>query len=529
MMNQRLLLAAGFGLVTITTLWFGFSATSLSQSNIVNAGAKCPPAITVAASTCQTTYTATLFETSIFTTTATAQALASAPAAVADKNNPIDILDDDEVQAKPQSETASHTTTAARPHLTPQNDDDFNLTEALTKYTCYPASADEAKKIALDTVPSISFNVVRGDNLVLGRKSKLPGKTFKTWYSVSRKPSSGCWTYNDRFGKYMSSVLRFLRTLGSVNECNEGWKRALVVHMQKGQTWNNHFTHHLSSIIAEGGWVAGYHVYLLVFVDGDKATQEAYVKDVIPEAFRPLAITFNNDELKAYLGKDVPFDKWETNNHVATQKFMHDYPAYEFVYFMNSHTRLMGRWDTLLKSVDEEYAFHKELSGDSQKLGKFPDLVTFDVTREPDEKWDALEWTCLQFFQAGEKQTGKVRRSLSAFGGFSRRMVDALAEVNKKMINCNSEYFPPTVAAHKDLTTFFYQHPLYTTEASASSNSTSAKVAENDAITVQQEKVAFDLSYSSDTKDAQSFWEEWVENEEVCRPEALLHPITGQF
>ncbi|RVD81135.1 uncharacterized protein DFL_009011 [Arthrobotrys flagrans] len=539
MLSPRLILAAGFVLVTITTLWFGFSATKLSQDGIIPSSQKNrPPAIQVAESTCHITYTATLFHTSIILATATAQALPSTPPTKASEHAgenhegyPTDDEDgiDPNTPSKPSQDPASLTTPAPKPFLTPSDDENFNLTEVLTKYNCYPAAADEARKIALDSVPSVKFNVVRGDNVVLGRKSKSQGQSFKTWFSVGRKPSAGCWTYNDRFGKYLNPVPRFSRTLGVINDCNEDWKRALVVHMAKGQSWNQHFMHHLSALITEAGWVAEFHVYLLVYVDGDKAAQKDYVNHVIPEGLRPLALTFNSDDLKTYLGKDVPFDKYESNMHVAVQKFMRDYSKYEFVYFVNAHTRLIGRWDTLLKSVDEEYAFHRELKDDGKSMPERPDLVTFDVTREPEENWDALESACLQFFKVDGNEKGKVRRSLSAVGGFSRRMVEALASVNMQNINCHSEYFAPTVAAHKNLTAFFYQHPLYTAEEAAASNAITAKVATNDAVTVQQEKVAFDLSYSGDAKDAQAFWEEWAENKDICRPEALLHPVSGQY
>ncbi|KAK6535996.1 hypothetical protein TWF281_000243 [Arthrobotrys megalospora] len=539
MPSPRLILAAGFALVTITTLWFGFSATKLAENGIIPTSQKnCPPAIQVAESTCHITYTATLFHTSTILATAQAQAVPSTPASKASEHAgedaegyPTDDEDDVDpnIPSKPSKDPASLTTPAPKPHLTPTDDENFNLTEVLTKYNCYPGAVNEARKIALDTVPSLKFNVVRGDNLVLGRKSKYPDQSFKTWFSVGRKPSAGCWTYNDRFGKYLNPVPRFLRTLGAINECNEDWKRALVIHMAKGQSWNQHFTHHLSALIAEAGWLAEFHVYLLIYVDGDKAAQKDYVDHVIPEGLRPLAVTFNSDDLKTYLGKDVSFTKYEDNMHVAVQRFMRDYSKYEFVYFVNAHTRLMGRWDTLLKSVDEEYAFHRELKGDEKGMPTSPDLVTFDVTREPDEKWGALESTCLEFFKTDENGKGKVRRSLSAVGGYSRRMVEALAAVNMQHINCHSEYFAPTVAAHKNLTTFFYQHPLYTSEETAASNAITAKVAANDAVTVQQEKVAFDLSYSGDAKDAQTFWEEWADNKDVCRPEALLHPVSGQY
>ncbi|KAK6362781.1 hypothetical protein TWF730_000236 [Orbilia blumenaviensis] len=539
MPSPRLILAAGFALVAITTLWFGFSATRLSQTGIVPSTQKdCPPAIQVAESTCRVTYTATLFHTSTILATAQAQAIPSNPPTKASKQEgedegfPADREKDTDPKSPSKSlkDPGSATTPAPKPHLTPSDDENFELNEVLTKYNCYPAAADEARKIALDSVPSVKFNVVRGDNVVLGRKSKSPGQSFKTWFSIGRKPSAGCWSYRDRFGKYLDPVPRFLRTLGVVNDCNKDWKRALVVHMAKGQSWNQHFMHHLSALIAEAGWVAEFHVYLLVYVDGDKAAQKDYVNHVIPEGLRPLAITFNSDDLKTYLGKNVAFDKYENNMHVAVQMFMRDYSMYEFVYFVNAHTRLMGRWDTLLKSVDEEYAFHRELKDDGKELPERPDLVTFDVTREPEGDWDALEPACVNYFKSGDSNRKVVmRRSLSAVGGYSRRMVEALAAVNMQNINCHSEYFAPTVAAHKNLTTFFYQHPLYTAEEAAASNATTAKIAANDAITVQQEKVAFDLSYSGNAEDAQSFWAEWADNKDICRPEALLHPVSGQY
>ncbi|KAF3914650.1 hypothetical protein AA313_de0203468 [Arthrobotrys entomopaga] len=532
MVNHRLMLTAGFGIVSLTTLWFGYSATRLSEARIVEVGSlhTCPPAITVAASTCRVTYTATA--TLVYTSTIVVEGDQSpipAPQANAQKPGPLfDDDDDDLPPSKPSTPPASLVTEAPMPKLSPQDDEDFDLNEVLTKFECFPAAEIEAQKMVSDTDPSIKFNVVRGDNVVLGRKPKQTGTPLKTFYSVGRKPSAGCWTYRDRLGKYLDTIPRFVRSLGVLNQCNPKWKRAVVVQLAKGQSWNKHFTRHLSALVNEVGWMGNYHVHILAFVDGDKKEQQNYVKDVIPEIFRPLVTAFNTSDLKTHLGEEVPFDTHESMSHVAIQKFMHDNPNYEFVYFINSATRLIGRWDTLLKTVDHEYAFHKDLAKSTgQAMPKVPDLVTFDVTREPDEKWEALEWACLQFFK-GEGKEKKVRRSLSAMGGFSRRMVEALAAVNKQKINCNSEYFAPTVAAHSNLTTFFYQHPLYGMEEMRW-NDVSAKVGPNDAITVQKDKVAFDLSWSSNDKEAQIFWEEWVNNPEVCRPEALLHPVTGQF
>ncbi|KAF3940195.1 hypothetical protein ABW19_dt0204059 [Dactylella cylindrospora] len=613
MPNQRTILAAGIALVAVTTIWFAFSTSSLAETNVINTGDnRCPPAITVLASTCE--ITATLFETSTLvkevTKTLAVGSEESTPAAhvYEDENGyptnhheaihgadedpvetpatpstsvsqvdealtgddddalhpamkpsesnslnesihpdgddqqepPKDLTgptavtndsihpdedDDPDAPTKPNAGPSS-STEEELPALTPTDDENFNLTEALTKYTCYPASEKEARQVAMDTLPSIKFNVVRGDNLVLSKKAKLPGQSFKTWYSVGRKPSAGCWTYNDRFGKYDEGTPRLLRSLGSLNSCKPDWNRAFVVHIAKGQAWSMPFIRHLRAVIAEAGWLGEYHVYLLTFVDGDKTAQEEYLTGVIPEPFRPLAITFNTEDLQTFLGSDVPFEKYESNMHVAVQKFMHDHEKYEFVYFVDSQTRLTGRWDTLLKNVEEEYAFHRDLKGEEQEMAQIPDLVTFEVTREPQQDWEALEWHCTQYFKGDSKDGLMIRRSLGAMGGFSRRMVDALAEVNSQKINCHSDYFAPTVASYKDLTTFFYQHPLYSTE-DAESEGTTAKVGSNDAITVQQEKVAVDFSFSSETKDAQEFWEEWVSNPEVCRPEALLHPVSG--
>ncbi|KAJ6259957.1 hypothetical protein Dda_5601 [Drechslerella dactyloides] len=601
MPNHRLILVAGFGLITLTTLWFGFSATSLSQSGTTTlrpVGNLCPEAVTVAGS-CDRTTTLTLLETStilatvhIIPTPAISHdnphsneplfisedqmepdpGLHSEPVPFAEHAEPIpehhaatpvvdkqvaagaEASDDDDdlnptllTRPSPQPSSPSAvqagtpTTASPKVYLAPQNDDDFDLNEVLTKYVCYPASTDEARKLAVDTVPSLNINVVRGDNLLLNRKPKstvdapaaVAAPSFKTWYSIGRKPSPGCWTYADRFARYgQDNSPRFMRTLGAVNNCTES-KRAILLHMQKGQSWNSHFLHHLSAIISEAGWLAGYHVYLLVFVDGEADAQADYVNSVIPTAFRPLAITFNNADLRQTVGEEVPFHNYESNTHVAVQKFMAENTGYEFVYSVAASARLVGRWDKLLKSVDDEYAFHRELSEEEQALPPVPDLVTFDAPREPEEGWGALEWACLEFFGADKgKATAKqnVRRSLSAITGYSRRLTTALAELNARKINCNAAYFPATAASHAKLTTFFFQHPLYTVSAAtADARLQTAKMGGNDAMTVQTDKVAVDFSYSADATDAQAFWEEWVDNPEVCRPEALLHPVSGQY
>ncbi|KAF3912169.1 hypothetical protein ABW21_db0206984 [Orbilia brochopaga] len=600
MPNHRLLLVAGFGLVTLTTLWFGFSATTLSQTGttlrpVANI---CPEAVTVPG-VCG--ITSTFIETS--TVVATVHVIPT-PSVIHDsphKNNEPLFISEDQLEPGPGDRPEpskehikpthdGHTDPVAEKHvaagaeaddddddlnptalspspspsplpssppalgagtptaptptlaLTPSNDDEFDLNEVLTKYNCFPASTDEARKLAIDTLPSLNFNVVRGDNLLLNRRPKqsvdapavAEAPTFKTWYSIGRKPSPGCWTYADRFSHYKEQTsVRFLRTLSVINNCTES-TRALLVHIQKGQSWNEHFTHHLSALISEAGWAGNYHVYFLAFVDGDDTEQSTYTSSVVPEAFRPLVITFNTEDLRKVLGDEVPFDKYDSNTHVAVQKFMAENPTYDFVYSIAASARLIGRWDMLFKSVDDEYTFHRDLSEEEKALPATPDLVTFDVPREPEEGWGALEWACLQYFGAGKDQEEpqeNIRQSLSAITGYSRRMIDALKTLNSRKINCNTAYFPATAAAHANLTTFFYQHPLYTTETDPISfmKFSTAKVGGNDPRTVQRDKVAVDLSYSANSTDAQTFWEEWVDNPEICRPEALLHPVTGQY
>ncbi|KAK6343951.1 hypothetical protein TWF696_007604 [Orbilia brochopaga] len=593
MPNHRLILVAGFGLITLTTLWFGFSATSLSQAGTTfrPVANLCPEAVTVAEA-CDITSTLIFTETSTILATVHVIPTPTVPHDNSNKHNEPLFASEDQLEAgqdappnpfadhheptqkdhtepvadkhvaagaeasddeddlnpasaspspqpspPPAFEAGTPTASSTKPFLSPSNDDEFELNEVLTKYNCFPASTDEARKLAVDTVPGLNFNVVRGDNLLLNRKPKqnidapavAEAPTFRTWYSIGRKPARGCWTYTDRFAHYKEQTsVRFLRTLGVVNNCTES-TRAVLVHIQKGQSWNQHFTHHLSALVSEAGWVAGYHVYLLVFVDGDAAEQSTYMS-VIPEAFRPLAIIFNTADLRKVIGEEVPFDSYDSNAHVAVQKFMAENPDYEFVYSIAASARLIGRWDTLFKSVDDEYAFHRDLSEKPQLLPAAPDLVTFDAPREAEEGWAALEWACLQFFGTDKATASQnIRRSLSAITGYSRRLISTLAELNGHGINCNGAYFPATAAAHANLTTFYYQHPLYTVDQPSNAQLQTAKIGGNDAITVQTDKVAVDFSYSENATDAQSFWEEWVDNSEICRPEALLHPVTGQY
>lgn len=75
-------------------------------------------------------------------------------------------------------------------------------------------------------------------------------------------------------------------------------------------------------------------------------------------------------------------------------------------------------------------------------------------------------------------------------------MVDALSEVNAHKINCHSDYFAPTVAAYKGLTTFFFQHPLYAPEQAATAKA-NALVSGNDAVTIQKDGVSLDYTVIS--------------------------------
>src|SRR5947208_7805621 len=67
-----------------------------------------------------------------------------------------------------------------------------------------------------------------------------------------------------------------------------------------------------------------------------------------------------------------------------------------------------------------------------------------------------------------------------------------MADRHSKGINCYHEYFAPTIAYADDLTTFFYQHPLYCPRFDALGKLANKKeeMGVNDVLTVQRENVA---------------------------------------
>ncbi|KAF3085638.1 hypothetical protein TWF569_008368 [Orbilia oligospora] len=372
---------------------------------------------------------------------------------------------------------------------------------------------------------SVQHSVVRGDKIVWTNDNGT------VWQSVGRDPNRPeCWTYEDRFGIYKQLSPEISKIISNNNK-NSKNRRAVVLRLGGNQAWKSHFIWHVRSLVMEAGHLAGYDVIISVHLDMSQEKKEVWLKKV-PEELRPLVQTFSTQDLKNWIPKPAEFKNVYEQNHTPVQMFMAQNPKYDFIYTVENDVRLIGRWDTFLADVDAEYAFHRKHQEKDQNMSDIPDLVTFQSVRRPRGDWPWLkadsEKECIKKFGGMEN----IRSSLGVVWGWSRKLTDSITQFNKDGLNCYFEYFAPSAAYHQDLTTFFYQHPLYCPNRPSPSERHSMApkdLGKNDPRLVQYDKVAVGCTYYFVNVHAQPFWDTWYRNPEACRPPALVHPIKGDF
>ncbi|KAF3220169.1 hypothetical protein TWF106_005446 [Orbilia oligospora] len=367
------------------------------------------------------------------------------------------------------------------------------------------------------------FSINDGDSLIL-----TGVKNITEWHSVGRPPArKDCWSYAARFKPYASPSQEVLDLISNNNKPTNS--RAFIVRLSTGHPWKKEFNLHARAVVLEAGLV-NYDVFFLVHTDLSSSERKKWIKDHVPAEFRNLTQTFSTKDVKNWLNGTAPFKNIMENNHLALQMFVTNNKQYDFIYSIESDVRLIGRWDQFLTDIDEEYKSHRERQGSDQDMPETPDLVTFEALKRPSDKWLWLDDKCLKDFGGHED----LRTSIGPMWGWSRRLIEKMNEYNANGVDCYYEYFAPTIAYKEDLTTFFYQHPLYCPRKKPSGRH-SLKLEElgkNDPRTVQYEKAATGCTYFFVNPHSQPFWDEWYKarkNPDSCWPTALVHPIKGEF
>ncbi|KAF3924934.1 hypothetical protein ABW21_db0208657 [Orbilia brochopaga] len=378
---------------------------------------------------------------------------------------------------------------------------------------------DEDPAVFEPPAATIQHSVIRGDGAAWTNDQK------KTWYSVGRHPNRPeCWTYDDRFHVYENLSPLMTTTISDNNKINNS-KRVVLLRLHSATAWSDQFGLHARALVLEAGYVGKYDVVILVHSELDEAGRASWLERV-PDELRPLVQFFSTQDLREWIPGSAPFKNVFEHNHIALQRFMAQNVRYEFVYTIEYDVRLIGRWDTFLDDVDREYRFHRAHQEDGQQMpAAIPDLVSFQFVRRPKDQWQWFEDQCTNYF--GGKQN--IRATLGMVWGMSRRMVEAMTRANQDGINCYYEYFAPSIAYKEGLTSFFYQHPLYCPHgAPVELESLEVEaLGRNDPRKVQIKDVPVGCTYHYDPDYSQSFWEEWHDDNKVCRPPALLHPIKG--
>ncbi|KAF3920695.1 hypothetical protein ABW21_db0209231 [Orbilia brochopaga] len=393
-----------------------------------------------------------------------------------------------------------------------------------------PISDDEDPGSTIFKLPSASIqhSVIRGDNAAWTNDRNI------TWYSVGRQPNRPeCWTYEDRFGVYRDLTPAMSAAISENNDDDVDMRKRAVILLRLGsnQRWGPEFILHARALVLEAGYVANYDVVILTHLDMDSEATAKWMQRV-PEEFHPLIQTFTTQQVRDWLpakaNSKPKFKSIVEHNHLVIQMFMAQNPRYEVVYSIEANVRLIGRWDHFLADVDREYGYHRSLQAPDQDIPAIPDLVTFGSVQRPRDKWLWLADDCVRYFGGVEN----TRQALGVMWGWSRRMTDAMTQVNEREgISCYYEYFAPSVAHMRNLTTFFYQHPLYCPRTSPSERYTMmpAQLGKNDPRLVQYEKVAVGCTYYFVNLHSQPFWEQWYHDPAVCRPPALVNPVKGDF
>ncbi|KAF3931877.1 hypothetical protein ABW19_dt0207741 [Dactylella cylindrospora] len=379
---------------------------------------------------------------------------------------------------------------------------------------------DESKGNFKPPVASVQHSIIRGDTVMWTHDNGT------VWQSVGRHPNRPeCWTFEDRFGVY-KKITPETSAMISNNNKNNNSKKAILLRLGAGQPWKSHFTTHVRSLVLEAGYLGKYDVIIYIHLDMDEEAKSKWLRRV-PAEFLPLVQTFSSKDLKEWIPKKSKFKSVYEQNHIPIQMFMANNAKYDFVYSVESDVRLIGRWDAFLADIETEYSFHREHQMEDQRMPVIPDLLTFESVRRPKKEWEWFEDQCVKRF-GGMSQ---IRAALGVVWGWSRRLTDTLTQYNEEGVNCYYEYFAPSVSYKENLTTFFYQHPLYCPRSSPSDRNTLAltDLGKNDPRLVQFNKVSVGCTYYFVNIHSQPFWESWYRDQKVCRPPALVHPIKGDF
>ncbi|KAK6542131.1 hypothetical protein TWF694_007898 [Orbilia ellipsospora] len=373
---------------------------------------------------------------------------------------------------------------------------------------------------------SVLHSVIRGDNVAWTMDNET------AWHSVGRHPNQPeCWTFEDRFGAYKNLSLEMAAAISNNNKKNRS-KKAIILRLGGGNdangksAWKSQFIWHVRSLVMEAGYLAGYDVLIFVHLDLNEEDRNAWLQR-LPKELQPLVQTFSTRQLKEWI-RGGQFKNVYEHNHIPIQMFMEKNPQYDFVYSIENDVRLIGRWDTFLADVDTEYSFHRKYQKSDQNMSSIPDLVSFQSISQPPSDWvwykEKEDQKCVKHF--GGKDN--ILFSLGAVWGWSRQLTDSLTKLNTEGFNCYFEYFAPTVARWANLTSFFYQHPLYCPNRDSPSERHTInpdKLGKNDPRLVQSSKVPVGCTYYFINIHSQPFWDTWYQNPRACRPPALVHPV----
>lgn len=356
------------------------------------------------------------------------------------------------------------------------------------------------------------------------------------WVGANRLLDEDCWTYKNRYGHYHDLPAGF----SFHNKCHKHLQQqsstAFVIRMAESQVWSDDLILSIRAVVSEVGWKKGFDVFILQHIEDP----QSFDKSSVPFEFRPYTIQFTDSEVIKdydptvfYAINDPPqgLSRIAQYNHMAETFFMRAQgnQHYKFAWFAEVDLRSMGRWDKYLDKVVESI----ERNAPSDKT---MDLVNFGPSYHA-----TLDWAWGKSLKQFPPQDFTM--SLLQLHRVSRSLVDTMHKFHKKGFNAYFEGFPTTVATTSGLNRFTFVNPVFSngTEPFTGDPFTGIADVDIDGDRLQKKNLwmgnfedfppnSSRLLYHGTTycplaNFSKGYYNQWMEDENVCRPASLVHPV----
>lgn len=354
------------------------------------------------------------------------------------------------------------------------------------------------------------------------------------WISANKLIDDKCWTYQDRYAHYhnLPPATKF------VNDCHAHLKQpasmAFVIRVGETQFFTEDLILSIRAIIAEIGWKQGIDIFILQYIED---VSESDVSS-IPSEFHSLLIRFNRNDLIAdydprvfepIASAPIKIPVIAEYNHMAETYFMRSRPQYQHAWFVEADVRLIGRWDTYLDKVEQSMQ-------KNTPPGMTMDLVNFGPSylATPDWAWGK---SLFQF------NLPDYTMALLQLHRISRPLINKMHEAHKEGKNAYFEGFATTIATASGLNRFTFVNPVFSngSDPFAGDPFTGIGDVDIDGDRLQKKNLYMGnleefpeksprllyhgATYCPMAKLTKPYYDEWKQNDTVCRAASLVHPV----